>query len=270
MLKNASMQGASSQNFHHHKSSCGRCGFTVVEIAIVLTVIALIVAGVLGGQSVIRSAEIQGFIKEIRFYQDAITNFEDKYQSLPGDMPDAENYWGQYSTSNPSGTHDGNGNGNIDWGGASGIPSSFGYESWVAWDHLQKAGFIDGGFNKATDSSSQPGDELPESNIYDGTGFFVNSIFSATHYFSERNYFRIGSGISANIAAFTPRIAKIIDKNLDDGIANSGRLVAGENSYEASNNPGDCSNGTGDSRYNLAQAGKVCGIAMLLDGELLN
>lgn len=265
MLKNASMQSASSQNFHRNKFFCGRCGFTVVEIAIVLTVIALIVAGVLGGQSAIRSAEIQGFIKEIRFYQDAITNFEDKYQSVPGDMPDARNYWSDASVQN------GNGDGNIDWGGGSNP-----IETLQAWNHLQQADFIDGGLNSSTRTRNlQPGDELPSSNIYDGVGFLVIKGSLATEYFKQ-NYFRIGSGTHGNrprfttgTAAFTPRIAKIIDENLDDGIANSGRLVAGENSYEASDTPGDCSNGTGDSKYNLAQTGKVCGIAMLLDGELL-
>ena len=244
----------------------------MVEIAIVLTVIGLIVAGVLGGQSVIRSAKIQGFIKEIRFYQDAITNFEDKYQSLPGDMPDAENYWGAYDPSDGSGTHNGDGDGKIN-------------EPWMAFNHLQQAGFIDSGL---TDYSGggwdweniRLGEHFPESNIYDDVGFLMcYGDEKRGHIAFHGNFLQIGRGNKARLPMLSPRIAKIIDENLDDGIPDSGRLVAGDAALgrpalyrSAGSGYTDCyrSNGKGGDKYNVLQRDEQCIIAMLLDGELLN
>ena len=64
-------------------------GFTLVEIAIVVTVIGLLVGGILKGQEMIRSSRATATIAQIESYQTAVNTFRDTYGALPGDLPQA-------------------------------------------------------------------------------------------------------------------------------------------------------------------------------------
>lgn len=73
-------------------------GFTLVEIAIVIVIIGLIIGGVVGGQSLIQSTKRNSVIKEYNSFKIAINAFKLEYDSLPGDMRDATDYWGTDSS----------------------------------------------------------------------------------------------------------------------------------------------------------------------------
>ena len=73
-------------------------GFSLVELSIVLVIVGLLTGGILMGQNLIRNAEIQGVMKELAKYSDAVIAFRDQYDALPGDLPDAGNYWGLVNT----------------------------------------------------------------------------------------------------------------------------------------------------------------------------
>ncbi len=78
-------------------------GFTLVELAIVIVIIGLITGGVLGAQSLIKSAERSELIKNISQYNTAVSAFQLEYDALPGDFNEAESYWGASNTDNGDG-----------------------------------------------------------------------------------------------------------------------------------------------------------------------
>ena len=62
-----------------HSESSYKCGFTLIELSIVLVIIGLIVGGVLVGQNLIKAAEIRNQIKQMQEYQIAFNTFRTKY-----------------------------------------------------------------------------------------------------------------------------------------------------------------------------------------------
>ncbi len=104
-----------------------QCGFTLVEIAIVLVIIGLLLGGVMKGQELIKSAKVKALIQEMDGYSAAFNTYIDKYGSIPGD----------HATADPdvaSGLTNGNGNGSIDT--AEG--------SLLLFKHLEAAGLTSG------------------------------------------------------------------------------------------------------------------------------
>jgi prepilin-type N-terminal cleavage/methylation domain-containing protein len=69
-------------------------GFTILELSIVLVIVGLLVAGVLGGQEIIKAMKVNSVISKMNEVTAAANSFKLKYDSLPGDMPDASDYWG--------------------------------------------------------------------------------------------------------------------------------------------------------------------------------
>ncbi|HSQ97782.1 MAG TPA: prepilin-type N-terminal cleavage/methylation domain-containing protein [Rickettsiales bacterium] len=59
-------------------------GFSLIELSIVLIIIGLLVAGITGGASLIKSAELRATISEIRNYQIAVNAFFVEKGYLPG------------------------------------------------------------------------------------------------------------------------------------------------------------------------------------------
>src|SRR5688572_26961908 len=62
-----------------------RKGFTLVELSIVLVIVGLLTAGILVAQSMISTARIQSFVRQIQEFDIAVTNFKTKFNGLPGD-----------------------------------------------------------------------------------------------------------------------------------------------------------------------------------------
>ena len=64
-------------------------GFTLVELAIVLTIIGLLIGGVLKGRQLIQNSRVTATIAQVNAIAAATTAFKDTYNATPGDMPDA-------------------------------------------------------------------------------------------------------------------------------------------------------------------------------------
>src|ERR1700722_13648053 len=64
-------------------------GFTLVELAIVLTIIGLLIGGILKGQQLITNARVTAQMAQIQGIEAATTTFNDTYQGLPGDLSTA-------------------------------------------------------------------------------------------------------------------------------------------------------------------------------------
>ncbi len=60
--------------------------FSLIELSIILIIIGLLVAGVTGGASLIKSAKIRSFINELNSYKQATYSFIAARGRLPGDL----------------------------------------------------------------------------------------------------------------------------------------------------------------------------------------
>lgn len=66
-------------------------GFTLVELAIVMTIIGLLIGGILKGQELMQNARVTSTVAQVKAYEAATTTFRDSYNAFPGDMPNAQN-----------------------------------------------------------------------------------------------------------------------------------------------------------------------------------
>lgn len=64
-------------------------GFTLVELAIVLTIIGLLIGGILKGQQLMQNARVTATMAQVNAIEAATTTFRDTYNALPGDMANA-------------------------------------------------------------------------------------------------------------------------------------------------------------------------------------
>jgi prepilin-type N-terminal cleavage/methylation domain-containing protein len=111
-------------------------GFTLVEIAIVLVIIGLLLGGILKGQELINSARVRNLADSTQGIQAAYFGFIDRYRRVPGD-------WGQAAAAAAIGStinSGGNDNGRLD-------PTPNFTEPNAMWEHLSKAGFINGSYS---------------------------------------------------------------------------------------------------------------------------
>jgi prepilin-type N-terminal cleavage/methylation domain-containing protein len=204
-------------------------GFTLVELAISISIIGLLLVGTLGGIDMIKAGRLRKVASEFTNYKTAIDQFVSEYQYLPGDLPTASSYW--------SGAHNGDGNTTITW---SGLPAV--REDLFAWEHLGKAGLITGSFTGAPNplasgtvgyvlGTNAPKSEGIKNGIYMlQTGYFGGFGNLAT-YGVNGTAIRIGGlvGNSPYNGIVNAKDAYSIDKKIDDGKASSGLLVAIDN-----------------------------------------
>src|SRR5271154_6440841 len=68
------------------KNMRAQAGFTLVELAIVMIIIGLLIAGVLKGQALIANARVTSTVAQNKAIDASISTFRDTYAALPGDM----------------------------------------------------------------------------------------------------------------------------------------------------------------------------------------
>lgn len=128
-------------------------GFSLVELSIVLVILGLLTGGILGGQALIRAAELRSLSVEIAKQRTALQTFRDKYFAVPGDMPNATAFWGaanaapatcKTTASTNTATCDGDGNGQVN------DETAGSYERLRYFHHLANAGLIEGSYSGVT------------------------------------------------------------------------------------------------------------------------
>jgi len=192
--------------------------FTLIELSIVLIIISLIVGGVVSGKSLIRSAEIRSVISEYSTYQTAYNSFIMQYDSIPGDMANASEYW-------PGVAADGNGNGRN---------YVFSSEGVNAWHHLSLAELVNGAYPggaAAFGINSIVGVTVPDSGMKNrgwsllDTGMLHGRQGMALGFMIPKAW--PGSIYYPFGASLIPKDAISIDKKFDDGNPRSGLLYIG-------------------------------------------
>lgn len=200
-----------------------RTGFTLVELSIVLVILGLLVGGVLTGQSLIRASELRSITTQYNAYVTAVNAFKDKYFALPGDMTNAQSFWGiahatpaTCATTVGTGTQTCNGDGN---GAVSGTT-----EIYRFWQHLANAGLIEGTYSgvAATTPNSAAGK-------MSGTNWYVDN-WGTTSSFAQvfdgtiNNMLTI-SRTGSNAMFLKPDEVWNIDMKIDDGKPATGKVV---------------------------------------------
>lgn len=253
-----------------------RSGFSLLEVAIVLIIIALIIAGLIVGRSLIRSAEIRSAVNESEQYTNAINTFRDKYLALPGDFSDAIDLWGAAhvvpatckttSSLGSTATCDGDGDGRISIQSDS---TTF-YEEFRAWQHLTNANLIEAtvsGIAQGANRGRVVGTSIPRSQL-SGAGWGLTSVTIAeiaaaavtdivyvTGDIAPNHVLWLGGNSIDSTNDQTPRLtveeAVDIDTKTDDGLANTGKIVAQDNPSAP-----DCMDVSNE--YDTAETTQVC------------
>jgi len=215
-------------------------GFTLIELSIVLVIIGLIVGAILVGRDMIKAAELRSTISQVEKYQAAVNTFRLKYAALPGDILSAQavafGFFSETMFAGLPGHQDGNG---LIEGGFAGSTSAVG-ETLSFWVHLSQANLVDGQFGQATNAVLQPNggsvtatvtvpsQSLPPSKLTP-TQYFIVYAYQGFNYFALMPITTIspgGSYPSLNSVGLTPIQAYNMDVKLDDGMPNTGNVVA--------------------------------------------
>ncbi len=226
--------------------------FTLIELSIVLVIISLIVGGIIGGKSLIRSAEIHAFTTEIKTYETALNTFNLQYDALPGDMRDAFEYWGT-SCAATEGECNGDGDGIVRYQTeddmvlthfrlseimmSNGITAA--YQGQLSpyqlaalkirdvWNDVSKK------LHQAVISpayAQAPPLVVAESQAINGAVHWLVSTRNTGEVSGSSvlgNAIHSGGIVSGTVSGgvFTPAEAKNMDKKLDDGFADSGKIM---------------------------------------------
>ncbi|MCE3255533.1 MAG: prepilin-type N-terminal cleavage/methylation protein [Rickettsiaceae bacterium] len=256
--------------------------FSLIELSIVIIIIGLLVAGVVGGASLVNNAQLRTIMNEARGYQTVVNAFYTKYNSLPGDYNNA------IGTANPAAsTSVGNLDGVLNYINAHATATTGRIENNVAWQQLKNDSFITDSFTPATTdivSSASPalvaGTNAPASRSKNGTWTFDNITLTGTGT-PNQNVIVLSAGVPAgaslgtaavsltalvvggsgasatNNSQLTQTDAASIDVKMDDGIANLGKVSS---LVQLTNN--NCSSGT---TYTLTSIYKACSLAFQVD-----
>lgn len=240
-----------------------KSAFTVIEMAIIMTIIALIIGGIMAGSALIRSSQLQSIVTDQQKYISAIQDFRSKYMALPGDFGGSVSstttgpaaLWGSAATTAANcktttgsrisasivATCNGDGDGIIDEYN----DANYSYEQFRAWEHLNNAGFTSvtaNGLMTATFTKT-PGTNLPASRV-PNSGWamtFLSQTVAATQAIATsgdtpfKHVLWFGgpspSGVSTNqtTPVLTALESLALDQKIDDGYANTGKVVAQTN-----------------------------------------
>jgi len=227
-------------------------------MSIVLVIIGLIIGGVLVGQDLISVAKVRSQISQIEKYQTAVNTFKLKYGYLPGDMPGGNSVTGHVDPNSPAGQFGfnyhgvwasgcggygagicGDGNDVIE-NNAGSIKQSG--EAHLFWLDLAQAGLIS---EKITNSRSPISSFLPTAKLGDDKyirvcsgGVSMDPYNSSTGNDSVNYYFL--DGLTPYYDTFYGKHsikvsdANSIDTKIDDGLPQSGNVMAVYGSYNSS------------------------------------
>lgn len=219
-----------------HPSRHATRAFTLLEMGVVLTIIALIVGGILGGTQMVRQSKLKSIINDFAKTKSAVAQFKTTYGSPPGDMAEATANWGTDTgncavANRPIGspktaTCDGDANDTIT-----------GVEQFRAWQHLANAGLMDGltfsGVGNGDDVTCVAGTNCPRGKLDDSAlslftiGTIADSAGGAYWPGTWGTVLMLGADLT-NFAELQPVMTTAnaygIDTKLDDGKPATGKV----------------------------------------------
>ena len=212
-------------------------GFTLIEIAIVLVIIGLLLGGVLKGQELITGARVRNLVQQQDGLKAAYFGFLDRYRALPGDYKSAK-------TTINGASEDGNADGQVTDAGTI-------KESVLVWEHLSKAGFINGSYIY----SASPSDTSNPKNPYASFVQLVYDDVYGTGTPAKRHNLKTGAQVPVDIAAE-------VDRKIDDGAPYTGsfQFSTWKGGAAADPDAAKCVSGTAPAQVWATTAGEAnCG-----------
>jgi hypothetical protein len=199
--------------------------FTLVEMAISLSIIALLVGGITVGDYLINQSRLRSVIKEIDLITTSIRAFKMQYGYLPGDFPNATTIWPSGSTAN------GNGNGVIESATNNNTP----LEDTYVFQQLYLANIINfslsggaqgGGTNRYVVGGNAYPSKIPATGYFIayGTSLYGIANTSITHQLQFGGATNSTNGV-LNGQAVTSSDAYYIDQKMDDGVPSNGNVA---------------------------------------------
>jgi prepilin-type N-terminal cleavage/methylation domain-containing protein len=221
-------------------------GFTLIELSIVLVIIGLIAGGVLVGQSLIKGSAIRATLSQKESVDTAVYTFRNKFGALPGDMGSRKATTFGFATRPTSHAT------NCGYGDENGLLQSWSL-SWVTscdnstgmapygeplmfWRDLSDAGLIADQLDTATmvpaccaviTYTTSPGfkDYLPPAKIGGGNYLFAFSRNSQNYLgLAKPTQFDVWMNTTQNSIAIVD--AQTIDQKIDNGLADTGKVLA--------------------------------------------
>lgn len=247
-----------------------QAGFTLIELAIVLLIIGLLSSAILIGHSLIRAAQLRRIHSDFESYVAAANAFRVKYACLPGDCPNATDFFGALpigsgigqcpslaaaSPANPAvfkndfpgiATCDGDSDGRLD------ANNTF-YEMTTFWQQLAAAKLIPGSFTGGWPSAEGPAwvggfnappvlSDASHWMALDGTHSILQTmlgipatIVPATNLGTVLS--PSAGSINPQVKTFTPTEAASYDAKYDDGEPVTGNILVAYGSKNCTNAP---------------------------------
>lgn len=256
-------------------------GFTLVELAIVMTIIGLLIGGVLKGQQLMQNARVTATMAQVKAIEAATTTFRDTYGALPGDMRDGNTRIAgcTIACSNPIATATDGAIGAIAWDLSTTQSATINavaltaaaQETVLYWTELSLAGLLSGVTQDGiTGVAASFGGSHPVARV--GGGFVVGNagtpaaaaVLSTTMSGTVLEMLTAPAvipSITANAAVMNPAIAAQIDRKVDDGLPMTGTVQAW-----GARAVGGCTTAAAPFTYLEAVTQKNCGLIFQIQG----
>jgi prepilin-type N-terminal cleavage/methylation domain-containing protein len=249
---------------HDNKTALrSQAGFTLVELAIVMIIIGLLIGGVLKGQQLIVNAQITATVAQVKAIDAATTSFRDNYAGMAGDITNPAVRLNT-CTAAPC-TTAGDGDGKVDNALPAGINFSAApvTEQLAYWAQLNAAGLLTG--LQPQVAALSWGNKEPASKLAGGgysIGWYAGNVAFPSqsngiaanvltgHYLALHGTAQAAMAITAPDAFMTANQASRLDIKMDDGVGNTGTILAG--------GAATCTSATGV--YAEALAGALCSL----------
>jgi hypothetical protein len=272
---------AASPRGNLHLCPLGRgkeTAFSLIELSIVFVILGLLVGGILAGQSLIRASELRSVTTDVEKYTAATKAFKTRYESLPGDMPDATAFWGKDNTNCPThtgsaatpGTCNGNGDGMLTSSVASAPTEVFQY-----WKQLALAGLIEGNYSGLSGAAGAfdviPGTNAPRGKIsnssWEARWLGIYGGDAELYAMDFGHLYMVGAESATggpSLPILTPEQAWNIDTKLDDGKPAYGKIIARYwNDACAAADDGTSANNDLNASYRLSDSRIRCALVFI-------
>lgn len=184
-------------------------GFSLIELAIVLVIAGLLLAGVMRGQELIANAKVKSLASDFRNIPTYFYAYQDRFRVLPGDDHAASTHLTGAAIASTS-DHTQNGLIQGDWNSSTKTDESF-----LVWQHLRLAGLATGATDISTIAAAQYAPRNSE-----GGQLGLTSTASLTAV--STNTFNTAHAMCSD--GILGRYAQQLDTMLDDGAGDSGAM----------------------------------------------
>jgi len=208
-------------------------GFSLIELTAVMIIIALVIAGISGGNSLLNQANLRAVITDFQEHKTNYLTFVKRFNRVPGDMENAFDFWGTECGDNATVC-----NGDSD-GVVNGVDASDADEVAKAWRHMKLAELLKGNVDPIASTYTGHvivGENSPIARV-DQSGYFITggalnantSTLSNPWSNNTTNAVFIGRSSltsSPTVGALTAKQAFYLDSKFDDGrVDGSGNIT---------------------------------------------